>query len=402
MSLEFNPAVVRIPRALSSLTFMALSLTVLIGCGKKNEPVAPKVPEVTVSAPLQQPVTDYLSVTGLLEGVETIEIRARVKGYLQAINAPTGSAVKTGDVLFTIDAAPYLATLRAQQANLSAAKAQAKNALVNSQRMQGAFNKGAISSIEFDKYMAERDVSSAQVMQMESAVKAAQLDVDYTHVKAPVAGRVGLNRVDIGALVGAGDATLLTTLVRSDMLKVRFDLTESQVQTLLADVDKRMAISGLKRREEAQKTVIELAIGENGEFLHKGHLFSAENTLDSSTGTLKVEARFDNASSALIPGSFVRMRVLLGNKMGVLVPEVAVGRDQGGTYLLVVDAKNTVSRRDVELGVKEGQLIRINKGLQGNERVVVNGLQKARVGSQVTPKAAAATSTSQAPVPATK
>jgi RND family efflux transporter MFP subunit len=365
--------------ALLITTVMAIT-----GCEKKPEPVAAPPPEVTVAEPLKQAVVNYLEFTGSLEGSETVEIRARVKGYLQAINAKPGSAVKAGDILFTIDPAPYKAVMLERQSSLKAVQAKANNAAINYKRMQTAFDKGAIARIELDRRIAERDVTASEVAQAKAAVESAQLDLDYTRVTAPIDGRIGLQKVDVGALVGASDPTLLTTLVSGNDLKVKFDMSETQLQGLLTLLRERAAKSGRTLREEASEMPIELAMGDSGAFEFTGKLLNADNALNVSTGTMKVEASFANPDKKLIPGAFVRLRLPLGDRQGLLVPEVAINRDQVGPFLLLVGMDNKVMRRDVVLGRKDGQLMQIDKGLDGNERVIVNGLQRARVGSNVT------------------
>lgn len=370
----------------SALIAACLLGLLLTACEKNTGTAAPPPPQVTVATPIKKQVSDYLHFTGNLAGVDAVEIRARVKGFIQAINATPGSAVKKGDVLFTIDPAPYQAILNARKGSLVAAQARAKNSQITYVRMNTAFKRGAIARADLDKSIAERDIDAANVKEMQAAVNTAKLDLDYTLVAAPIDGRIGLNQVDKGALVGADGPTLLTTLLRDNRLRVRFNASENQLAPLSAALAKQAEKSGRTKREEALEIPVQLALGDSGNFTRSGKLFSGSNTISTNTGTFRIEARFDNADYSLIPGAFVRLRLVLGNRLGILVPEVAVNRDQVGTYLLLVDANNKVLRRDVVLGVKQNaDLIRIDKGLTGDERVIVNGLQRARIGAVVAP-----------------
>jgi RND family efflux transporter MFP subunit len=380
------------PRILIAPTVLLLGLSFASGCQKKNEFVAPPPPTVTVAEPLERQVTEYFYTTGTTRAAQTVELRARVGGYLQQINFKDGDLVEKDSLLFVIDKAPYEAALASAQAEVAKAQAQLRLSETQLARTRALIERKAATPEQLDVAEAERASAQADVASAQASLKKAQLDLDYTEVRAPFGGRIGRHLVDIGNLVTSG-TTLLATLETVDPIYAYFNISESDLLRFL-----EMQRQGTLEINDADPIEIDLAIGENGEFTFKGRLNFREFGVDPSTGTTTRRAVFDNADGRLIPGLFVRARAAVGDPQPrLLVEERAVSSDQRGDYLLVVDDENVVQYRPVELGVADAGLRVIESGLKPEERVVVNGLQRARPGAKVTPTATEMTAVASAP-----
>ena len=405
--------------------FAAALLATTAGCDDENAFVPPPPPAVTVAEPLRRPVVDYFQTTGTTRSAARAELRARVTGYLREVHFEDGAAVAAGEKLFTIDPRPYEAALAQARGRLEAARAAVKQAEAQVPRAKAAEvraeaaliladrqykravslqERGANTQEDVDEAAALRkedaadvavaraeiaaaqaalDAAKAEVATAEASVSDADLNLGYTTVTAPFAGRVGRRLVDPGNLVRSGE-TLLTTLEAVEPIHVYFDLTESD---LLRFLD--MQRSGELTISEADPPTIEIALGEGRDFAFAGRLDFREFGVDPGTGTTTRRAVFANDDGRLIPGLFVRVRAAVGEPAPrLLVEERAVGVDQRGDYLLTVDDEDTVQYRPVTLGRSDAGLVVIEAGLSGGERVVVNGLQRARPGAKVAPEAA--------------
>lgn len=365
---------------------VCLVAVALSSCGRPVEaPREAKPPEVTVSLPVQRQVTDYAEFTGRTEAVDTVDVRARVSGYLTGIRFTPGDPVKKDEILFEIDRRMYDAVLKQAQAEVASAQAHLAQKEADLARAEELLPKKAISRADYDKAVADKAVAEASVEAAKAAVERAQLDVDYTSVTSPMDGVVSRNLISVGNLVTA-DATTLTSIVAVDPLYAYFDVDE---RTLLRF--QRMVREGKVPRRGSGDPEIQMALADEAGFPHVGWIDFVEPRLNPSTGTLQLRAVFPNPQLAdgdreLSAGLFVRLRLPLGPpRDALLVPEEAIGTDQGQKYLIVVDSKDLAQYRRVELGSPEGDLRAITSGIEAGDRVVVKGLQRARPGSPVTP-----------------
>lgn len=378
---------------------LAASL-LLGGCRpEQNAYVPPPPPEVTVARPVERTVPELLELTGMTRADQAVEVRARVRGFLDKKHVESGRRVKAGELLFTIDPREYEARVRQAEADLEAKAAALRLAEVTKERMTQAVSSNAASQLELDRATAERDAAAAQVALAEAAVQSAQLDLEFTQIRAPIDGRLGFTPIDAGQLVGSGEATLLATIVNDARIFATYQIDE---RTLL-----RLRRENANRRpgeDGRDNLVVRLGTANDTGFPFEGRYWSSDNIVDQSTGTIKVEAVFDNPDGALIPGLFVRLQSPLGEKPAVLVPDVAVQRDQTGAFVLVVDDQDTVQRINVDTGpvfermrpvtVREGATLPTKEGeakaplsstLSSQSWVIVNGLQRARPGAKVRP-----------------
>lgn len=376
----------RLP-ALRFLPVLAVAW-VAVACQETNTYVAPPPPKVTVAKPLQADVTDYLEFTGTSDAFEEAEVRARVSGFLESIHFEPGANVKKGDLLFVIDPREYEAELNAAKAEVTSAKAQLQRARIELERAQRLFKQKAGAEADVVKWRGERDVAAAEVIRAEAKVEKAELDLGYTQVTAPLDGRVGRNLVDAGNLVGEKEPTLLTTVTRYDPIYAYFNLNE---RDLLHVLEKYRQEEGIPAGEAPRTLDIPVFLGLSNEegYPHEGRFDFGESRVDPGTGTLQLRAEFPNPGDPpeILPGLFVRVRMPVDERSGaLLVSERALGTDQIGRYLMVVDEAGTVEKRPVVTGQLEDGLVVITEGLSADERVVVKGIQRARPGAQVDPE----------------
>jgi RND family efflux transporter MFP subunit len=357
---------------------------ILGGCGQKNEYVEPPPPTVTVDKPFKQNVTDYLEFTGTTKAIETVDIRARVEGFLESAHFEEGTFVEKGQLLYVIDPKPYQATLDEARATLENEKVKLARAEIEYQRRVKLFEQKATSEADVVEWKAERDGAKIAVAAARAAVEKARLDLGYTVIRAPITGRIGRHQVDVDNLVGAGEYTLLTTMTMYDPIYAYFSLNENDLLRVMQMArDKGITV------EESEKVPLELGLADESGYPHKGQLDFADLGLEPGTGTMLLRGLFPNPGPPyrMIPGFFARVRMPIAErKNALLVTERALGIDQGGNYLLVVNDQNVVEQRHVKVGaVTEGKQV-IVEGLKGDEWVVVKGLQRAIPGAKVTPE----------------
>ncbi|MGC1272688.1 MAG: efflux RND transporter periplasmic adaptor subunit [Planctomycetaceae bacterium] len=365
------------------LPAVVATVALLSGCQEKNAFVPPPPPAVTVALPLEKNVVDYFQTTGQTRAVNTVELRARVNGYLHEITFKDGDVVKQGDLLFVIDKAPYEAALASAKADVAKAEAQLRLATAQLGRTRTLVERKAATKDQLDEVEAQRSSALADVAAARAAIRQAELDLGYAEIRAPFAGRMGEHQVDIGNLVQSG-TTLLATLESRDPIHAYFNVSESD---LLRFLDMKRA--GAVPMDEATASTIEMALGESDDFSYRGRMDFGEFGVDPSTGTTLRRAVFENADERLVPGLFVRIRVAVGEpRPRLLVEERAVSADQRGDYLLVVNDKNVVEYRPVTLGRADAGLRVIEEGIRPGDWVVVNGLQRARPGAPVQPEQA--------------
>jgi len=343
---------------------------------------APQAMPVMVAAVTPTQVTTWDEFSGRLEAVDRVDVRSRVAGAVQAIHFREGALVKEGDLLVTIDPAPYAAEADRAAAQLLAAQARLDNAKSELDRAQRLWDESAIAKRELDERVNARREAEANVRAAEAALQSARLNLGYTQVRAPVAGRVGKLEVTIGNLVPAGPgAPVLTTLVSVNPIYASFDADEQAVTRALQEAGGSPAgLAGIP---------VLMGVGGTGETPLRGKLQLVDNQVNAKSGTVRVRAVFDNPHGTLIPGQFAQLK--LGHahpESALLINERVVGTDQGKKFVFVVDGQNKAAYREVTLGpTVDGQRI-VSSGLQPNDLVVVNGLQRVRPGALLAPQLA--------------
>jgi multidrug efflux system membrane fusion protein len=379
-------------RKISGLTAVAALAFLLAGCGDSNTYLEPPPPQVTVATPVIQDVTSYLEFTGTTAAIDHAEVRARVAGVLESLHFTPGTYVEQGDLLFVIDPRQYEAELQAAEAELAGARADETLALTELARARQLYKKSAGPESDIVKWQGQLGTARAAILLAEAKIQSAELHVEYTQVAAPISGRVGREQVDPGNLVGNGEATLLTEITRFNPMYVYFNLNERDLLRVLKMYKEKIQRDGIDTTsvfiQEAQLPVYMGLANEEG-YPHEGVFEFAESAVDTETGTMELRGIFpnDEIPPSLLPGLFARIRVpVVKRENMLLVSERAVARDQGGAYLLVVNSENKVERRSVVTGQLIDGLIVIKEGLRKDDRVVVEGVQRARPGRVVTPE----------------
>lgn len=359
----------------------------LAGCEEKNTYVAPPPPAVTVAPALEQPVTRYLELTGNTASINTVDLNARVQGFLTDIKYKDGALVKKGTVLFVIEQDQYKADVAQAQATLAANQALQVQAEAEYNRQNQLAKQDFASQATLDQARAKRDQAVANVQNAQAALDIAKINLGYTEVVAPFDGVVTAHLQDIGALVGYGSPTKLATIVEVNPLYVWFSLSETQVLR----IKEGLATQGRTLQSVAQDLAsipVEIGLQTEVGYPHKGKLDYVSPQVDPNLGTLTVRGIFENSNLALIPGLFARVRLPLGPASPmVLVNDAAIGTNQSGSYVLTVDKDNKVSQTLVKMGQLQDKGLRaLDSGLTAGQQVVINGLQRAIPGSVVTPE----------------
>jgi multidrug efflux system membrane fusion protein len=363
--------------------FALITLTAIVtGCVKTSAQNAPPPPpQVTVAHVIERDVTEWDEFTGRLQAVDSVEVRPRVSGYVSAVRFSEGAMVRRGDLLFQIDPRPFQAEVDRLRAEVNRARATVQRANSELERAERLRSENAISNEEHDRRAAVAQESAAQVAAVEAALRAAELNLEFTQVTAPISGRVSRAIVTEGNLVsgGSGEATLLTTVVSLDPVYAYFDADEQIFLKYTAGTNKAGNRGAIDRH-------IRMALANEEGFPRVGQLDFLDNQLDGATGTIRGRAVFRNNDGQLTPGLFVRLRLAgTGTYHGLLIQDRAVGTDLSKRFVYVVTAKNEIEYRPVTLGPIVDGLRVVKSGLKAGEPVVVNGLQRIRPGVQVTP-----------------
>jgi len=371
-------------RRTTGLIALLLVVSGLAGCKSENKFVAPPPPEVSVAKPLQQNVRPSIELTGNTQAFNTVDLVARVEGFLQRIDYKDGAFVKKGDLLFQIEPTTYEAKVKQAEAELASSKAQLLQAEAEFTRQETLLRQNVTAQNTYDQAKAKRDSAAANVQNNDANLTIARTNLDYTKVQAPVDGIVTNHLVSVGELVGSGTSTKLASILQLDPVYVTVNISEQQV------LDIR---SKFKRDDDnpewLKKIPIELGLMTEDGFPHKGNLDYASPQVDASTGTIMVRSLLPNPDRALLPGFFARVRLPIdrSDKPALLVPERVLAEDQAGKYVLVVNKDDVVEQRRVKIGVLlTGALRVIDSGLQPEDRVVVSTNGRAIPGRKVTPK----------------
>jgi RND family efflux transporter MFP subunit len=362
--------------ALAILAFVTLS-----AC-EQNSFVPPPPPKVDVGVPVQRSITRYLEATGNTAPIKSVDLVARVQGFLQAINYQDGSFVKEGTTLFVIEPETYKLKLEQAQAAEVGAQATVKQTEADFKRQSDLVARQAVSQSTLDTSTSTRDNAQASLQQAQVNTRIAAVNYGYTNVVAPFDGIVSAHLISIGELVGAASPTQLATIVQFDPIYVNFNVNEQDVLRIRTEAVRR----GLTA-DDLRQVPIEVGLQTETGYPHKGKLDYAAPTMNQSTGTLAVRGVLPNADRILLPGYYVRVRVPIEQQQAaLLVPDVALGSDQAGRYVLVVNGENIVEQRKVQTGPLEGDLRVIESGLKPDDRVVTAGLLRAIPGQKVDPQ----------------
>jgi len=372
----------RLPLCTVGLLPAILAVALLPGCGKKAEgPPPPKIQQVMFTNPVEETISEYEEFTGRTAAVKTVEIRARVSGYLDKVLFADGAEVKAGDVLFQIDPRWFQASADQATANVSQYESRIERLNRQVARATPLIENRVKSQEEFDQYTFDHAEAKATLKGMQAAKELADLNLSYTRVTAPIDGRISRRMVDPGNLVQA-DETVLTTIVSIDPIYAYFDIDERTVLRL-----RRLVREGRIKSHRETEITVQVALADEDAFNLSGVVDFVDNQIDPTTGTLRLRAVIANPQRLLSPGLFVRIRFPVGDPHpALLIPEEALATDQGQRFVYVIGDENRVSYRRVQVGMLFGGRRVITDGLSANDRVAVSGLQRLRKDLEVDPK----------------
>ncbi len=365
-----------------AMPFLIVALF-LGGCGPKNTFVEPPPPAVTVTTVQPEDVTTYTEYPGKTEAQKSVEIRARVKGFLQSVEFSPGAKVAKGQLLFTIEPEPFEAAVAAAKAAVSKATADFEIATANLERREKALKSNAVAELDVIKARADKDVAAAAIETAKANLADAEINLSYTKITSPIEGVASRNLVDVGNLVGGTEPTLLTTVVDDDPVYAYFELSERAILPFLG-LRKEMDEPGEKPKKQTQ---VKLKLATGAFYDKQGEIDFIDNRLDPETGTIRVRAVFPNSNATIAEGLFVAVMIPEEADNAILVPREAIQRDLAGRFVLTVDKDNVVVRQLVETGAVVGYR-QIVTGLEPGQRVIVRGLQRAREGIKVAPQEA--------------
>lgn len=382
MHLRPDTSLVWLRRGLATL---ALVLPVAQALAADPPPGPP--PAVTVSKPVHRDITEWDEFTGRFVAQERVEVRSRVSGYLQSVFLREGQAVEEGQVLFLVDPEPFHAEVARAEARVARAATTLRVAQLESERGERLASSRAMSRETLEERRASRDAAKADVAAARAALRLARLNLEYTEVKAPISGLASDIRIDRGNLIsgGSADSTILTTIVRLDPIEIEIEASESEFLRY-----SRLDSAGTRRSSRDMANPVEAMLIDEDKWAHKGRMTFVDNEIDVNTATMRGRATFPNPDHVLLPGMFARVRLLgEGTHKVVLIPDEALVADQARKLVMVVGKDNIIEARPVIAGPMIDGLRIIREGLGPDERIVVNGVQRAHAGQPVSPEEAA-------------
>ncbi|WP_081869693.1 efflux RND transporter periplasmic adaptor subunit [Endozoicomonas numazuensis] len=365
-------------RSLLPFGLLVASVLALSGCNQKQEQRQMPPPAVSVISVTEQPVGDYQEYVARTEAVNTVDLRARVEGFLAQRDFTEGQTVEKDQLLFEIDPKPYVANLKKAEADLASTKAELNKSKKDLQRSKDLYKKGHISQADLDTQTSKEAQAEASVQAAEAQIDTAKLDLSYTNIKAPFKGQIGRAKYSVGNLVGPTSEPL-ATLTSIDPIYVNFQVNEKQIISHLQE-------SSGNRIPEEQEFEMRLRLPNGSDYDHKGLFNFADTKVDETTGTLTLRAEFPNPQGIIVPGLYVSLIMESKNKtVHPVIPQSSVQENQSGRFVLVVKQDNSVETRQVDLGRRMGPMWVVNSGLKTGEHIIVEGLQKVRPGVKVTP-----------------
>jgi membrane fusion protein, multidrug efflux system len=372
-------------RVLPLLLALIGAAAVLASCGQAQQQAAPPPPKVTVAKPAKRTIVDQDEYVGRFVAIDSVEVRARVSGYLDKVHFLDGQIVKQGDLLFTIDRRPFQNTVDQARANLETAKSNVVFTQSDLTRGQQLLRDRTISEQIFEQRSQAFRNAQAAVAASEAMVRQAELDLEFTELRAPVTGRIGDRRVTPGNLVTGGtggSTTLLAIIVSTDPIRLEFTFDEASLLRY-----ERLAREGRSDVTNRNGVPVRLKLIDERDFPHEGVMEFIDNVIDRSTGTIRGRAQFSNSDGLFTPGMFARVQVpASAPHETLLIPDAAVGTEQVRKFVYVVDKDNVARQRFVTLGQALDNLRVVKDGLSAEDRVVVNGLMRVRPGQKVTPE----------------
>jgi membrane fusion protein, multidrug efflux system len=363
-----------------ALGFVVAMASALAGCDGSPSATGPSPPAVTVAQPLQKSITEWDEYTGRFTALETVEIRARVSGFIDSVNFKEGQIVKKDDLLFVIDQRPYKIAVDQAKADIERAQAKLDIASQDVQRATPLISSQTLTEREFDtRKSAQRD-AAGQLASANAALKQAELNLEWTEVRAPIAGRISDKRVDAGNLITGGQsgATLLSVIVSIDPIHFVFDGSEADFLHYL-----RLSATGARPSSRDAQNPVAVRLADETEYTHQGRMDFVDNAVNAKTGTIRGRAIFDNKDGLLTPGFFGRLRLFGGTHDALLIPDGAIASDQASKIVFTVADDGTVGTKRVELGPIVDGLRVIRTGLVPSDRIVIEGLPRARPGQKV-------------------
>src|SRR5215467_375038 len=369
-------------RSLLLSSLLASSLLALAGCGEAPKQAALPPPAVTVAKPVQRTIVDQDEYVGRFVAVDMVEVRARVSGYLEKVHFRDGQLVKQGDLLFSIDKRPFQNALAQAKANLALAKSNVTFTEADYARAQQLLRDRTISEQVFDQRAQAYRNAQASVSANEALVKQAELDLEFTELRSPITGRIGDRRVTQGNLVTGGTGgttTLLATIVSLDPIRLEFTFDESAYLRY-----ERLSSGGKDVTSREASVVVGLKLIDERDFAHRGYMDFVDNVIDRASGTIRARAQFSNPDGVFTPGMFARVRVPGSPAYAaLLVPDGAILSEQARKYVLAVDGEGVARQKYVTPGELVDGMRVIKEGLAADDRVIVNGLMRARPGVKV-------------------
>ncbi len=364
---------------MNKITCLLLLALLSAGCDKKND--RPPPPSVTVAKPVISQITPYLIETGNTVAYNSVDLVARVSGYLDSYNFKDGSVVKKGDLLFVIQPQPYIDDVIEAKATLESNIAAFTYDEQEYKRQEKMYKKHATSLAELQQWLATRDEAAAAVKSATASLNSAEITYSYTHVLSPIDGRIGRHLIDPGNLVGNGEATELASIQQIDPIYVYFNVNELDLLEI-----RKLARKAEFKSSQINEIPIEVALQNEKGFPHKGHLDFVATELEASTGTIQLRGILHNKNLKLLPGLFAKVRIALAKPASQLtIPDTAIMADQIGPYVFTLGADNKVHQVHVTTGSTENGRTVVVKGLKAEDTVIVEGIQNATPGGEVTP-----------------